>query len=307
MGFTTSICFFMHANRTIYVALAANLLIAIIKFISGGITRSTAMISEGVHSLVDTTNQLLLLLGIHRSKRSADARRPFGYGKELYFWSFIVSLLIFAIGGSISILQGISHLRHPILPEDPFWNYIVLGCSFLFDGSSLVVAIIAFKKIKGKKSWWTAVHQSKDPTSFLVLFEDSAAVLGLAIVTLMIYLGHKYNNPYLDGVASLILGVILTIVSVLLARESRSLLMGEGIARATQEKIRDIIENDPSIEKVKQIFSTYQSPEEVMLVLLVQFKEGLETHGITEAIERIRKAIKAEFPFAHYIIVQPAP
>lgn len=295
----------MHPNRTVYIALAANLLIAVIKFISGFVTRSTAMLSEGVHSLVDTTNQLLLLLGIRLSKKTADAKRPFGYGKELYFWSFIVSLLIFAIGGSISIFQGISHLRHPAPPADPFWNYIVLACSFLFDGGSLVVAIIDFKKVKGKKSWWTAVHQSKDPASFLVLFEDSAAVLGLAVVAIMLYLGHKLNNPYLDGVASLIVGVILTIVSILLARESRSLLMGEGIATATQFKIRSIVENDKAIDKVLQIFSTYQSPEEVMLLLLVRFKDDLETQDITDAIERVKTAIKKEFPFAHYIIITP--
>jgi cation diffusion facilitator family transporter len=295
----------MHPNRTIYIALAANLLIAVIKFISGAFTRSTAMLSEGVHSLVDTANQLLLLLGIRLSKKSADAKRPFGYGKELYFWSFIVSLLIFAIGGSISIFQGISHLRHPVPPEDPFWNYIVLACSFLFDGGSLVVAIIEFKKVKGKKSWWTAVHQSKDPASFLVLFEDSAAVLGLAVVGIMLYLGHTLNNPYLDGVASLIVGVLLTVVSVLLARESRSLLMGEGIATATQFKIRGIVERDETVEKVLQIFSTYQSPEEVMLLLLVRFKEDLDTQNITNAISRIQAAIRKEFPFAHYIIITP--
>lgn len=297
----------MHSNRTVYVALAANLLIAIIKFLSGAITRSTAMLSEGVHSLVDTTNQLLLLLGIRLSKKSADARRPFGYGKELYFWSFIVSLLIFAIGGSVSIFQGISHLRHPVPPEDPFWNYIVLGASFLFDGGSLVVAIIEFNKVRGKTSWWKAIHQSKDPSSFLVLFEDSAAVLGLIVVTVMIYLGHKFNNPYMDGVASLIVGVLLTIVSVLLARESRSLLMGEGIATATQFQIRGIVESDPTIEKVLQIFSTYQSPEEVMLLLLVRFKDDLDTHDITDAITRVKAAIQVEFPFAHYIIITPGP
>jgi cation diffusion facilitator family transporter len=295
----------MHSNRTVYVALAANLLIAIIKFLSGAITRSTAMLSEGVHSLVDTANQLLLLLGIRLSKKSADARRPFGYGKELYFWSFIVSLLIFAIGGSVSIFQGITHLRHPEPLTDPFWNYIVLGASFLFDGGSLVVAIIDFNKVRGKNSWWKAIHQSKDPSSFLVLFEDTAAVLGLIVVTVMIYLGHRLNNPYLDGVASLIVGVLLTIVSVLLARESRSLLMGEGIAATTQVKIRAIVEKDPAIDKVLQIFSTYQSPEEVMLLLLVRFKDDLDTHDITDAITRVKTSIQAEFPFAHYIIITP--
>jgi cation diffusion facilitator family transporter len=292
-------------NKTIYTALAANLLIAVIKFISGAATNSSAMISEGVHSLVDTTNQFLLLFGIRRSKRSPDERRPFGYGKEVYFWSFIVSILIFGVGGCISFYQGVIHIKHPPALEDPTWNYIVLACSFVFEGTSLIVAIREFNKVRGELSWWTAIRRSKDPASFIVLFEDSAAVAGLAVVALMVYLGHHYNSPYMDGVASLIVGVILSIVSVLLARESRSLLMGEGIAPATQQHIRNIVEKDPAIVKVQHIFSTYQSPEEVMLLLMVTFKDELETEDINDAILRIRNMIREAYPLIHFIIVQP--
>ena len=292
-------------NKTIYTALAANLLIAVIKFISGAATNSSAMISEGVHSVVDTTNQFLLLFGIRRSKRSPDERRPFGYGKEVYFWSFIVSILIFGVGGCISFYQGVIHIKHPPVLEDPTWNYIVLACSLLFEGTSLVVAIREFDKVRGEQSWWKAIHRSKDPASFIVLFEDSAAVTGLIVVAIMVYLGHHYNNPYLDGVASLIVGIILSIVSVLLARESHSLLMGEGIAPATQQHIRSILEKDPAIVKVQHQFSTYQSPEEVMLLLLVTFRDDLDTEDINEAITRIRKTIREIYPLIHFIIIQP--
>lgn len=190
-----SVLMYMAANnKTIFTALAANLLIAVIKFISGAATSSSAMISEGVHSLVDTTNQLLLLFGIRRSKRSPDERRPFGYGKEIYFWSFIVSILIFGIGGCISFYQGVIHIQHPPPLEDPTWNYIVLAFSFVFEGTSLVVAIRAFDKVRGNLSWWTAIHRSKDPASFIVLFEDGAAVIGLSVVALMVYLGRSLQQ-----------------------------------------------------------------------------------------------------------------
>jgi cation diffusion facilitator family transporter len=303
--FIVSYSYMAANNKTIYTALVANLLIAVIKFISGAVTNSSAMISEGVHSVVDTTNQVLLLFGIRRSKRSPDEQRPFGYGKEVYFWSFIVSILIFGVGGCISFYQGVIHIMHPPALEDPTWNYVVLGFSLLFEGISLVVAAKEFNKTRGQLSWWGAIHKSKDPASFIVLFEDSAAVAGLLVVGIMVFLGHHYNNPYLDGVASLIVGILLTIVSVLLARESRSLLMGEGIAPATQQKIRELVEQDPTVEKVAHIFSTYQSPEEVMLLLMVNFEDDLDTQEINDAIERIRETIKAAWPLIHFIIVQP--
>jgi cation diffusion facilitator family transporter len=293
------------AKTSIYSALAANLLIAITKFISGSITSSAAMISEGVHSLVDTTNQLLMLLGIRRSKKPPDEKHPFGYGKELYFWSFIVSILIFGLGGGISIYQGYMHLRHPPVAGNPLWNYIVLGISFLFEGTSFIIAAKEFNKTRGDQSWWRAIRQSKDPTSFLVLFEDGAAVIALTIVFTMVWLGHRLNNPYLDGAASICVGLILTVVSLLLARESRSLLMGEGIRPDTQRNIIALAENDPAISKLLHIFSTYQSPDEIMLLLIVTFKPDLDIDDINDAITRLRNTIKKEYPRIRYIIIQP--
>jgi divalent metal cation (Fe/Co/Zn/Cd) transporter len=181
----------------------------------------------------------------------------------------------------------------------------VLAFSLLFDGGSLIIAAREFNKVRGDSSWWSAIRRSKDPSSFVVLFEDSAAVAGLLVVGLFVYLGHLFNNPYLDGVASLLVGVLLTIVSVLLARESRSLLMGEGIGPATQKHIIQLVEQDPAAERVQHIFSTYQSPEEVMLMVMLSFKPDLDTDDIYDAIERIRNTIKKAYPLVHYIIIQP--
>jgi cation diffusion facilitator family transporter len=293
------------SHNSIYGALAANVLIAVTKFIAGAVTNSGSMISEGVHSLVDTTNELLLLLGVHQSKKPPDARRPFGYGKELYFWSFIVSILIFGLGGGISIYQGYLHIRHPEDLGNPFWNYVVLGASVIFEGTSLIIAIKEFNKVRGDQSWWQAIVRSKDPSNFLVLFEDSAAVAGLFVVMIFVYLSHALNKPFLDGVASIIVGFILIAVSLVLARESRSLLMGEGIAPATQKRIIALAEKDEAVLKVLNIISDYRSPDEVLLLLIVAFKADLDTGEINEAIARIRAEIKEEFKLVRYIIIQP--
>jgi cation diffusion facilitator family transporter len=296
----------MTKNRaSIYSALLANLLIAIVKFIAGARTNSSSMISEGIHSVVDTINEILLLYGLKRSQKPPDKLRPFGYGKELYFWSFIVSILIFGLGGGLSIYQGILHILDPEPPGDPGWNYAVLIFSAIFEGTSLIIAIKAFNRTRGELSFWKAVVKSKDPTSFLVLFEDGAAVTGLAVVFVMMQLNHAYNLPVLDGVASVLVGLLLVFVSLILARESRSLLMGEGISPETQKKIIAIAENDKAVIKVANVLSTYQSPEEIMLMLIIYFKEDLDTEDITDSIDRIRTAIKREYQLVEFVIIQP--
>jgi len=292
-------------KASIYSALVADILIAATKFIAGAYTNSSSMISEGIHSLVDTINQVLLLYGLKRSRKPADNLRPFGYGKELYFWSFIVSILIFGLGGGLSIYQGILHIRHAEPLGNPTWNYAVLGFSLIFDGGSFLIAIKEFNKARGELSFWKAIIQSKDPSSFLVLFEDGAAVLGLFIVFILMVINDAYNMPALDGIASILVGLLLVFASVILARESRSLLMGEGIAPETQKKIKALAEKDPSVLKVGSILSTYEAPEEVVLMLIVYFKPDLDTDEITDAIERVRKAIKEEFTRIEFVIIQP--
>ncbi|MHA4895930.1 cation diffusion facilitator family transporter [Pedobacter sp. PWIIR3] len=293
------------SKKSIYSALIANLLIAITKFIAGALSSSAAMISEGIHSLVDTVNQLLLLFGIHQSKKPADAARPFGYGKELYFWSFIVSILIFGLGGGLSIYQGITHIIHPDELRDPTWNYVVLGLSVIFEGSSLYIAWKEFNETRQGDSWWRSIIQSKNPASFLVLFEDGGAVLGLIIVAICLFIGHHFNLPYMDGLASLLVGLLLVAISMILARESRSLLMGEGIATETQQKIISLAQHDETVIQARHILSTYQSPEEVVLMLIIAFKDDLDTEDINKAIIRIRRSIKAAFPLVSFIIIQP--
>lgn len=296
----------MNNNKTsIYSALAANLLIALTKFIAGAFTNSSSMISEGIHSTVDTANQLLILYGLKRSRKPPDQSHPFGYGKELYFWSFVVSILIFGLGGALSIYQGILHMIEPELMKDPFWNYIVLVVSLVFEGSSFVIALREFNRTRNGMGWWDAIIKSKDPSSFLVLFEDGAAVAGLIIVMILMRLSHTFQMPQLDGLASIIVGLLLVFVSLILARESRSLLMGEGIARETRLKIAQLAERDTTVVKTKNILSTYQSPEEVVLMLIIDFKDDLDTEDITDAIQRIRQDIKDEFKFVRYVIIQP--
>jgi cation diffusion facilitator family transporter len=292
-------------QKSIYSALAANLLIALTKFIAGSFTNSSSMISEGIHSTVDTANQLLILYGIKRSKKAPDQSHPFGYGKELYFWSFVVSILIFGLGGALSIYQGVAHIMEPETMKDPFWNYIVLFLSLIFEGTSFIIAIKAFNQTRNGMGWWDAIVKSKDPSSFLVVFEDGAAVAGLIIVMILMWFSHSMQIPELDGLASVIVGLLLVFVSFILARENRSLLMGEGIASETRDKITRLAEKDAAVVKVKNILSTYQSPEEVILMLIIDLEEHLDTEEITEAIQRIRTDIKNEFKFVRFVIIQP--
>jgi cation diffusion facilitator family transporter len=292
-------------HKSIYSALAANLLISITKFVAGAFSNSAAMISEGIHSLVDTVNQVLLLYGLKQSKKPADALRPFGYGKELYFYSFIVSILIFGLGGGISIYQGVTHVLHPEPLGDPTWNYVVLVLSILFEGTSLLIAAKEFNASRGELTWWDAIVRSKDPSNFLVLFEDGAAVSGLLVVILCIFLGHHYDMPELDGLGSIFVGLILVMVSIILARESRSLLMGESIMPENQRKIIAIAEQDEAVQKVQHLLSTYQAPEVIVLMLVITFKDHLETTEITLAIDRIRKSIKQTYELVQFVIIQP--
>ncbi|WP_347158846.1 cation diffusion facilitator family transporter [Pontibacter chitinilyticus] len=289
----------------IYTALFANLAIAITKFIAAFITGSSAMISEGIHSLVDTGNEVLLLLGISRSQKPADAVRPFGYGKELYFWAFIVSLLIFAVGGGISLYEGILHLLEPEPIEQPFWNYCVLGVAMVFDGISFITAIKEFNRQRGDQPFWEAVNRSKDPSTFVVLFEDAADVIGLFVAFMGIFLGQVLHNPYLDGVASIIIGLLLIGVSLLLARESRSLLMGESADTEQLKAVVALAEADDAVQKVVHAPSMHLAPEEIIVVLLITFHDQLQSTDVADAVNRIRKKIQQDHPLFKQIFIQP--
>ncbi len=294
------------ANKTIYSALAANLLIAITKFLAGAFTSSSSMIAEGIHSTVDTSNQLLLLYGLKKSKKPADELHPFGYGKELYFWSFIVSILIFALGGVVSITQGVYHIINPEELKDPTWNYVVLGLSFIFEGTSLVIAIREFNKTRNGVSWWKAFINSKDPAGFLVIFEDGAAVFGLLFVFILMLFSHHFELPWLDGLASVLVGVLLVLVSLILGRENRSLLMGEGLSKTIQNQIKSNVVEDESVVSVIRLLSTYQSPTEVLLVLIVDFKNNMQTQEIEQCIRHIKDKIMGNFDLIKHVVIEPA-
>lgn len=296
----------MASSKTaIYTALGANLAIALTKFVAAGVTGSSAMISEGIHSLVDTLNEILLLLGLKRSQRPADHKRPFGYGRELYFWSYIVSLLIFAVGGGVSFYEGITHIQHPEPIENPQWNYIVLGIALVLDGASLVTAFKAFNAQRGNQPFWSAVKDSKDPSTFVVLFEDGSDVLGLIIAFLGVFLGHQLNNPYLDGLASILIGILLMAVAVLLAHESKSLLMGEGADPAIVQQTVALTEADPIVVKARQTLTFQMGVNDIVLIQRVTFAPNLSADDIIEGVMRIRQTIQAAEPSIKQVFIEP--
>ncbi|MDB5240571.1 MAG: cation diffusion facilitator family transporter [Spirosoma sp.] len=293
------------AKTPLYTALAANLGIALIKFVAASITGSSAMASEGIHSLVDTLNEVLLLLGLNRSQRPPDEKRPFGYGREQYFWSYVVALLIFGVGGGVSLYEGVTHLQHPELPEDPFWNYVVLSIAFILDGYSLITAWRAFNAKRGQQSVWAAIKDSKDAATFTVLLEDVSDVLGLIIAFLGVFLSQALANPYLDGIASLLIGLLLVGVAAVLARESKSLLMGEGVDPETTRQLMALTEADPTVLKAVRIATIYLGPQEITMVQGVAFQSELTTEVINQAIVRIHESIYKAFPDIKHAYIQP--
>lgn len=295
----------MGSKTLIYIALLADLVIAVTKFVAAAFTGSSAMLSEGIHSVIDSVNQVLLLFGIKKSKKKPDERRPFGYGRELYFWSFIVSLLMFSIGGCISFYEGIIQIRHPETREDQTWNYIVLGVAFVFTLISLFASLKKFNKDRGQLAFWDAINESKDPLVFTVLLGEIGDVAGLVIAFLGVFLGHLLHNPIYDGIASMVIGFVLIGISLLLVRESRSLLMGEPPSRKTLRKIISLTEADPSILKVKKHYSIYLAPEEIVLQLIASFRKELTTEEITETIKRVSARIRKEFPRVKQIFIEP--
>lgn len=288
----------------VYGAIAANFIIALTKFSAAFLTGSSAMLSEGIHSLVDTGNQLLILLGIRRSKKPADNRHPFGYGKELYFWSLIVAMLLFGLGGGMSFYEGIKHIQHPGPLTDPTWNYVVLAIAVVVEGIAWWIALRELLKTRGKKSLWHALRASKDPAVYTVLAEDTAAILGLFVAFLGVFLGHRFDNPYFDGGASIVIGVILTAVAVFLAYESKGLLVGESADELVIEHIRRLVTAEPGVERVGAPLTMHFSPDQVLLNLDVQFRRDLPASEVMSAVDRIEQAIRKEHPQIKRIFIE---
>jgi cation diffusion facilitator family transporter len=288
----------------IYGAIGANVAIAVTKFIVAGITGSSAMLSEGIHSAVDTFNGVLLLVGIRLSKRPPSAEHPFGHGKELYFWSLIVAVLIFGLGGGVSFFEGVQHIRNPEPMRDPTWNYVVLAAAALFEGISFFIALKQFRAQARGLPFWQALDRSKDPTTYTVLAEDSAALMGLAVAALGIYLSHTLNMPALDGVASVVIGVLLAGVAVFLIRQARGLLIGEGIRPETARAVRELALAQPSVEDVGHVLSMYIGPDEVLVVVDVNFNDDVSTGEAGEAIAAIERQVRARFPMIKRLFIE---
>lgn len=292
------------SKTVVYAALAGNSLIAISKFAVAAITGSSAMFSEGVHSVVDSGNQLLLLFGMKRAKREPDKQHPFGYGMELYFWTFVVAILIFAVGSGISIYEGLHSISDPEPVVSPEWTYGVLVLAMIFEGGAWWVAFREFRKTRGKQSWFSAVHNSKDPTVFTILFEDSAAMLGLLIAFIGIFCAQAFNMPILDGVASLCIGIVLAVVAILLAIESKGLLIGEGASPVVVAGIRAVVASDKRITGLNEILTMHLGPEDILLAASVDFNDALTADKVEQAITDFELAIKTKFPNVKRIFIE---
>ena len=290
--------------KAVYAAIAANLAIAATKFAVAAFTGSSAMLAEGIHSLVDTGNGGLILLGLHRARRPPDAEHPFGYGKELYFWTLIVAIMIFALGGGISVYEGVLHILHPNPVRDALWAYAVIAAAALFEGYSFSVAMREFRRERKGRSLLGAIQASKDPTTFTVLFEDSAALVGLALAFLGIFLGERFGDPRFDGIASVLIGLNLAVVAVALARESRGLLVGESVDPGIRRSLCSIAESDPEVKRVARLLTMHLGPSEVLLTLEIEFRPHETAAGAAETVERLSRAIRARHPEIRHIFIE---
>jgi cation diffusion facilitator family transporter len=292
------------SKLAIYGAIGANIAIAATKLLVAGITGSSAMLSEGIHSSVDTFNGMLLLVGIRLSQRPATPEHPFGHGKELYFWSLIVAVLIFGLGGGISFYEGVQHIRHPQPLHDPTWNYVVLGVAALFEGISFTIALRQFLNQAGTEPFWEAIHRSKDPTTYTVLAEDSAALAGLAIAAMGIGLSHRFDMPVLDGVASLLIGMLLAVVATFLTWQSRDLLIGEGIRPETARAIRSMALAVPQVRDVGRILSMYVGPDDALVTMDLDFDVGTAAADAAIAVADVERQVRKRFPMIKRLFIE---
>lgn len=292
------------SKAVIYAAIAGNLLIAVTKFIAAAFTGSSAMLSEGIHSVVDTGNQGLLLLGMRRAKRPPSPKFPFGHGKEVYFWSFVVALLIFAVGSGVSLFEGINHILDPEPMQSPLVNYLVLGLGILFEGASWAFALNEFRKTKGKWSYVEAIRRGKDPSLFVVVFEDSAALLGLLAALAGVALSQWTGNPVFDGIASVIIGMILGGTAIWLAVETKGLLIGESANPHVVEDIRRLALGADDIEGINEVLTMHMGPNFILVTLSVRFIRGTPAERIERTIAELDIAIKQQHEAVKRLFVE---
>lgn len=292
------------SKKVIFAAIVGNSLIAVTKFGAGFYTGSSAMLSEAVHSLVDTGNQWLLLYGLKRSQQPADARHPFGYGMEEYFWAFVVAILIFGLGAGISFYEGLHRVADPQPMDDPYVNYIVLILAIVFEGGSWWVAFREFRRTKGRRGWFAEIRHSKDPTKFTVLFEDSAAMLGLLVALIGIALAQVLEMPVLDGVAAMVIGVVLALTAALLAFECKGLLIGEAASPAVVRGIRKIVSEQDGVLSINEILTMHMGPQDVLVNLSLDFADGITANDVEAAISKLERSVKSVYPEVGRIFIE---
>ena len=292
------------SKKVIYAALAGNCLIAVTKFIAATMTGSAAMLSEGIHSTVDTTNQILLLYGLRRSQKPADELFPFGYGKEVYFWSFVVAIFIFAVGAGISVYEGIHQLIHPEPLRNANISYIVLAFAMVFEGGAWFFAFKEFSKTMGKRGYIEAIRMAKNPSVFVVLFEDSAAMLGLLVAFFGILLGQLTGNPFYDGLASILIGCILGATAIWLAYEIKGLLVGESALPNVVEDIRRLAIKHDEIEHVNEILTLHMGPEYILVNLSVDFKNAILADRVEQTVQQLDGEIKQIHPLVKRVFIE---
>ncbi len=288
----------------IYGAIAANSAIAVCKFIAAFFTGSSAMLSEGIHSLVDTGNGVLLLFGIKLSKKPPDKKHPFGYGNEIFFWSFVVAILIFALGGGIALYEGIQHILHPRQLQNVHWNYVVLILAMIFESAALRVALKQFKTTRRGRPFFQALKESKDSTTIAVVVEDSAALIGLFIALLSVFLGQVSGWVYFDGLGSVMIGLLLVSVAYFFAIECKALLVGEGLGVENIAIIESILEQDPRVANYRRPLSLYFGPEEVLVALDVHFIDEMSSDEIEDTVDRIEEQVKSAVPRVNRIFIE---
>lgn len=292
-------------RRVVYAALAGNVAVAVTKLAAAAITGSAAMFSEAVHSIVDCGNEGLLLYGYRQASRRPDLVHPFGYGRELYFWSFIVALMLFALGAGVSIYQGVHHVIAPEPIRHAGISYMVLGLSFLFEGASWVVAWRSFSKARAQVPFWTAFRQSKDPPAFMVLFEDTAALIGILIAAAGIFAAQWFDRPVFDGIASILIGLVLAVVATLLAIESKSLLIGERATPALVDAICRLAQAQSGVIHANTALTAQLAPDQAIVALSIEFDPALRTHEIEACVARIEQCVRVAHPNVIALFVKP--
>jgi len=293
------------SKKVVFAALIANFGIAVAKFGGAFFTGSSAMLSEGVHSLVDTSNQGLLLLGMKRSQKPADARHPFGYSREIYFWSFVVAVLLFAAGGAVAIYEGIHKLSDPHPVDNPEVNYIILSVAILLELGSFAVALKEFRSVAAGRHWWTAVTEAKDPVLYTVLFEDTAALLGLIVALVGLALAELLAMPELDGIASIVIGIILVVASAILAKETMGLIIGEAAMPEVLEEVERLLGSAEGVEEVRDIYSVHLGPHDIVVTAAVDFDDRLTAADVERIIAGLVESVRAAQPDVRRLFIAP--